>query len=210
MPESHVRAPSFPMSTPIHPPLCPRSGALDVPVPDVDPSRWDGVEMDLGAFRALPRVPGFKYELLDGTVIEGLRTDTFGSVPQIDVLFVAPEAQRRGIGTALLHAFARAVHADDESRIVSSSHPANRASRNWHRSLSFYPLPSRSLIRHIRTCLQANLEHGHVLEADGRPASAMLGRIATRLQAAERERFAAAHPIQWTREEDLLEQHLVS
>lgn len=47
-------------------------------------------------------------------------------------------------------------------------------------------------------------------EADDRAASAMLSQIATRLQDAEREHFAAPHPIQWTREEDLLEQHLVS
>jgi hypothetical protein len=38
----------------------------------------------------------------------------------------------------------------------------------------------------------------------------MLGQVDARLQEAERNRFAAAHPIQWRREEDLLEQHTVS
>ena len=193
------------MSVPIPPSLCLRPGALDVPVPKVDPTRPDGVAMGSDKFRALPRVPGYKHELIDGTarirpvdsplvllaaptadlrtrtqppdqgtvrplapddrdalvtlwadifvempdyggvdrddiradaqeqidvllnspegpnamrsrvalrdgtVVGGLLADTFGAVPQIDVLFVAPEAQRRGVGAALLHAFARTV-----------------------------------------------------------------------------------------------------
>jgi hypothetical protein len=55
------------MSTPIYPPLCLRPGALDVPVPKVDPMRWNGASMDAAKFRTLPRVPGYRYELLDGT-----------------------------------------------------------------------------------------------------------------------------------------------
>lgn len=56
-----------PVSTPIHPPLCLRPGALDVPTPDVDPSRWNGITMEADEFRALPRVPGYTHELIDGT-----------------------------------------------------------------------------------------------------------------------------------------------
>ena len=55
------------MSTPIYPPLCLRPSALDVPVPDVAPMRWNGASMDAAKFRTLPRVPGYRYELLDGT-----------------------------------------------------------------------------------------------------------------------------------------------
>lgn len=55
------------MNSPTHPPLCLRPNVLDVPAPDVDPARWDGVAMESDEFRALPRVPGYKYELLDGT-----------------------------------------------------------------------------------------------------------------------------------------------
>jgi len=72
------------------------------------------------------------------------------------------------------------------------------------------PRPGRSLIRPLHRCLRTNLQHGHVSEQEGRPAHAMLGQVDARLQEAERNRFAAAHPIQWRREEDLLEQHTVS
>ncbi|PSQ88118.1 MAG: hypothetical protein BRD30_07705 [Bacteroidetes bacterium QH_2_63_10] len=72
------------------------------------------------------------------------------------------------------------------------------------------PRPGRSLIRPLHRCLRTNLPHGHVSEQEGRPAHAMLGQVDARLQEAERNRFAAAHPIQWRREEDLLEQHTVS
>lgn len=294
------------MDTPIHPPLCLRPGALDVPVPDVNPARWDGASMEQSEFLALPRVPGYKYELLDGTarirpvdspvillaartvdvlaraspseqatvrplapddrdalvtlwadifvempdygwvdreyirddaqeridallenadgqnarrsrvavrdgtVVGGLLADTFGSAPQIDVLFVAPEAQRQGLGAVLLHAFAHAVCADDALRIVSTSHPANRASRDWHRTMGFYPLPDRSLIRHVRTTLQANLKHGHVPEADARPVIETLAQIDERLRETERERPRAVQPIRWAQDEKLLDRHLVA
>lgn len=148
--------------------------------------------------------------LRDGTVVGGLLADTFGTVPQIDVLFVAPEAQRWGIGTALLHAFARTVHADDEPRIVSASHPANTASRRWHRAMGFVPLPSRSLIQHFRICLRANLAHGHVPAERGRPVEAMLDRIVDRLRGAERSHPTSVHPIQWRRESTRLEQYLLA
>lgn len=294
------------MSTTIHPPLCLRPGALDVPVPDVDPSRWDGAAMEQSEFLALPRVPGYKYELLDGTaricpvdsplILLAARTDdvlartslsnqatvrplspddrdalvtlwadifvempdygwvdrdhiradaqeridallenpegvdtarsrlafrngtavggllavTFGSAPQIDVLFVAPDAQRRGVGTALFYDFARAVHADDEPRIVSTSHPANRASRDWHRAMGFYPLPDRSLIRHVCTTLQANLKHGHIPAEAGRPIVTTLTQIAKRLLETERKCPGGVLPIHWAQDDKLLEQHLIA
>lgn len=97
--------------------------------------------------------------LHDGAVVGALLPDMFGSYPQIDVLFVAPDWQRRGVGTALLRTFAQAVRADDAPCVVSTSHPANRASRGWHRAMGFCPLPSRPLIQHLRLCLQANLVH---------------------------------------------------
>lgn len=293
------------MSTPTPPPLCLRPSVLDVPTPDVDPARWDGVAMGSDEFRALPRVPGYKHELIDGTVrirpvdsplvllaartadlrarahppdpgtvrplapgdrdalvtlwadifaempdygradrdhiradareqidalldnpegvdamrsrvalrdgtvVGGLLADTFGAVPQIDVLFVAPAAQRQGVGAALLHAFVRAVHADDEPRVVSTSHPANMGSRRWHRAMGFVPLPSRSLVQHLRICLRTNLAHGHVPAERGRPVEAMLDRIVDRLRDAERSHPTAVHPIQWRRESTRLEQYLL-
>ena len=293
------------MSTPIPPPLCLRPSVLDVPTPDVDPARWNGVAMGSDKFRALPRVPGYKHELIDGTarirpvdsplvllaaptadlrtrtqppdrgtvrplapddrdalvtlwadifvempdyggvdrddiradaqeqidalldnpegadamrsrvalrdgtVVGGLLADTFGAVPQIDVLFVAPEVQRQGVGAALLHAFARAVLADDEPRIISTSHPANTASRQWHRTMGFVPLPSRSLVQHVRICLRTNLAHGHVPAERGRPVEAMLAGIVDRLRDAERSHPTSVHPIQWRREPTRLEQYLL-
>lgn len=292
------------MSTPTPPPLCLRPSVLDVPTPDVGPARWDGVAMGSDEFRALPRVPGYKHELInvtarirpidsplvllaaptadlrtrtqppdrgtvrpltpddrdalvtlwpdifaempdyggvdrdyiwadaqeqidalldspegadamrsrvalrDGTVVGGLLADAFGAVPQIDVLFVAPEAQRQGVGAALLHAFARAVPAD-EPRIISTSHPANTASRQWHRTMGFVPLPSRSLVQHVRICLRTNLAHGHVPAEQGRPVEAMLDRIVDRLRDAERSHPTSVHPIQWRRESTRLEQYLL-
>lgn len=293
------------MSVPIPPPLCLRPGALDVPVPKVDPMRWDGASMDAAKFRTLPQVPGYRYELLDGTarirpvdsplillaartddgmaparppasvtlrpprlrdrdalvnlwtdlfaerpdhgragrehiradaqkrvdalldssneplldwacvafhdgaVVGALLPDMFGSYPQIDVLFVAPDWQRRGVGTTLLRTFAQAVRADDAPCVVSTSHPANRASRGWHRAMGFCPLPSRPLIQHLRLCLQANLVHDHVPANQGRPAKTMLDQIADRLRASERKHPTAVHPIRWAQEDDALEQYLV-
>jgi GNAT superfamily N-acetyltransferase len=292
------------MSTPIHSPLCLRPGALDVPTPDVDPSRWNGITMEADEFHALPRVPGYKYELIDGTarirpvdsplillairtddvpaqtrpsvpttvrplapndqdalvtlwadifverpdygrvdrdhiradaqkqidalldnseganatcsrvalrdgtVVGGLLASTFGKHPQIDVLFVAPHEQRQGIGRTLLRAFVQAVRTD--AHIVSTSHPANRASRGWHRSLGFCPLPDRSLIRHLQAVLQANLKHGHVPEENGQPVKDTLNQIADRLHKTERERPVVVHPIHWPREDELLEQYIVA
>jgi len=294
------------MDTPIPPPLCLRPGALDVPIPDAAPSRWDGAVMDQSEFLALPRVPGYKYELLDGTtrirpvdspvilwvartkevlaqahsstgatvrppapedrdalatlwadvfvqhpdygwvdreyihsdaqdrldalldtpdaqnarrsrvavrngaVVGGLLADTFGSAPQIDVLFVSPDAQRRGIGAALLHDFAQAARADDEPRIVSTSHPANRTSRAWHRAMGFRPLPDRSLVRHVCTTLRANLEHDHVSETDAQPVLEILDQIADRLRETEGERPRAVQPIRWGQDDNLLAQYLVA
>jgi ribosomal protein S18 acetylase RimI-like enzyme len=145
--------------------------------------------------------------LRDGTVVGGLLAGTFGATPQIDVLFVAPDTQRRGIGRALLHAFARAVQPD--ARIVSTSHPANRASRNWHRNTGFCPLPDRSLIQHLQSSLRANLKHGHVPEEESRPVMATLTQIGDRLRETEREHPAAVHPIRWMREDTLLERYLI-
>jgi GNAT superfamily N-acetyltransferase len=290
------------VNTPL--PLCLHPTLLDVPAPNVNPRTWNGATLAYDAFLALPRVPGYRYEFLDGTarirpvdhplillaartstvqartapppssctvrplapdhrdalvalwtdiftplpdyatadrtsiradaqkridallaapatpnttrsrvalrndtVIGGLLADTFGPHPQLDVIFVAPSAQRRGAARALLHAFAKATRS--HSHLVSSAHPANRESRQWHRRMGFVPLPDRPLVRHLQAHLRANLAHDHVPATAGKQAKTMLDRIADRLRRAEHEHPAAVHPIRWAQDEDLLPQYLV-
>ena len=72
------------MSMPAPSPFRLRPGALDVPAPDVDPMRWDGTVIGSSAFLALPRVPGYKYKLLDGTLTEKTHPSRYpGSVARV-------------------------------------------------------------------------------------------------------------------------------
>lgn len=292
------------------PPLCLLPSGVDLPVPNVDPMQWHESTMVLDTFNALPRHPGYKYELWDGTasirpadsalatlvaslreatrraeqrscdasgavrplrpddrnalvdlwtevfdplpdygladrvfirsdaerqldelladpaseevfhsrvattegtIVGALLTTTFGSTPEIDVIFVAPDYRNQGIGSALLEEVGQRLLQAGEHRIVSGYHLANEGSRTWHRRLGFYELPDLTLARHRYRCVRMNLDHGHYADPEAaRDHVAHLERVIDRMERAEQDHFSAVHPSQWPREEEgLLERYFL-
>lgn len=290
------------------PPLCLLPSGVNVPVPDVDPMQWHEATMDMDTFNALPRHPGYKYELwegtasirpaesalatlvaslpealrrteqrscdapgavrrlrpddrdalvglwtdvfdplpdygladracirsdaerqlkelladpaseevfrsrvvtTEGTIVGALLTTTFGSTPEIDIIFVAPDRQEQGIGSALLGDVGQRLLQAGERRIVSGYHLANEGSRAWHRRLGFVELPDLTLARRRYRCVRMNLDRGHYADPEAaRDHAAHLERIIDRMERAEQDHFSAVHPLQWSREgETLLERY---
>lgn len=65
--------------------------------------------------------------------------------PLLDVLFIRPAWQRRGLGTALVASAVSALHAAGETKLFSRCHLGNEASVAWHRRFGFVEEPDLTL-----------------------------------------------------------------
>lgn len=66
----------------------------------------------------------------------------------LDMLFIVPEWQRRGLATALVGMAVNELHADGIGTLESAYVLGNAPSRAWHRSVGFVELPDLTLARH--------------------------------------------------------------
>jgi len=67
--------------------------------------------------------------------------------PMLDLLFVAPDRQRRGLATALVSAAVNELHQLGEKRLMSRYHVGNDQSRAWHQQFGFVEEPDLMLAR---------------------------------------------------------------
>lgn len=84
-------------------------------------------------------------------------------IPFLDLLFVPPAWQRKGIATALV---AQAVNTLHEARIpvlTSRYDLANTASRNWHHRFGFEDSPGWLASRHLRAYFQQELHRRELI-----------------------------------------------
>lgn len=65
----------------------------------------------------------------------------------LDILFIRPRWQRRGVATALLGAAMQSLHQAGETQMESAYDLANEASRAWHEGMGFVELPDLHLAR---------------------------------------------------------------
>ncbi len=79
----------------------------------------------------------------DGRVVGGaaLLVETDDKCPLLDMLFVAPEWQRRGIATALVSSAVNQLHGRGYRRLKSRYMLGNDKSRAWHEGFGFSPIP---------------------------------------------------------------------
>jgi RimJ/RimL family protein N-acetyltransferase len=63
----------------------------------------------------------------------------------LDMVFVAPSWQRRGVATALVSAVLTELHATGWGRLVSRYQPGNAASQAWHQRFGFRDEPDLGL-----------------------------------------------------------------
>jgi GNAT superfamily N-acetyltransferase len=71
--------------------------------------------------------------------------------PMLDLLFVHPHWQRRGIATALVSRAVNTLAGAGVPILLSRYDLANAASRIWHRSFGFVDLPGWLTARHLRS-----------------------------------------------------------
>lgn len=80
-----------------------------------------------------------------GSVVGGaaLLVEMDDGCPLLDILFVAPEWQRRGIATALVSSAVNQLHGTGYRRLKSRYMLGNEKSRAWHERFGFSPIPDR-------------------------------------------------------------------
>lgn len=61
--------------------------------------------------------------------------------PALDILFIRPRWQRKGLGTLLVSTAMNALFADGETTLESAFDLANEGSRLWHEKMGFTELP---------------------------------------------------------------------
>jgi len=61
--------------------------------------------------------------------------------PVLDLLFIRPQWQRRGLATALVASAMNALHQAGEGTLTSCYQLANTASQAWHRAFGFVERP---------------------------------------------------------------------
>lgn len=109
--------------------------------------------------------------------------------PLLDLLFVAPAGQRRGVATALGAAVLNQLHRAGATRLASKYHIGNDESRAWHQHFGFVEEPDLTRARLYQMCARHELWRGEELG---------------NLPAAERARLAAACEF-WERQVEELE-----
>lgn len=74
-----------------------------------------------------------------------LVTGEFGAM--LDLLFVAPDRQRRGVAEALASSVVNELHRLGHATLTSRYHIGNEQSRDWHRRFGFVELPDLAAAR---------------------------------------------------------------
>jgi GNAT superfamily N-acetyltransferase len=77
--------------------------------------------------------------------------------PMLDMLFVRPRWQRRGLATALLSWCLRELHRRGDTILRSRYHLANEASQAWHRNFGFIEEPDLLLAQLYLRCATQEL-----------------------------------------------------
>jgi len=77
--------------------------------------------------------------------------------PMLDMLFIRPRWQRRGLATALLSGCLEELHRREEPILRSRYHLANEASLAWHREFGFTEEPDLSLAQLYLRCAAQEL-----------------------------------------------------
>lgn len=73
-------------------------------------------------------------------------------IPHLDLLFVVPRWQRRGLATALVAAAGNELHRTGATVLRSRYHLGNEASRTWHRRVGVVEEPDLTLAQvHLRS-----------------------------------------------------------
>jgi N-acetylglutamate synthase-like GNAT family acetyltransferase len=121
----------------------------------------------------------------------------------LDMLFIVPGWQHRGLGTALVGAAMNLLHKAGVGNLESAYVLGNAPSRAWHRKFGFKELPDLTLARHyahhytsevrrlrlLGTSLPAELRKFEALREHWRNEAARLDRIA------DREGYEAVTPL---------------
>lgn len=61
--------------------------------------------------------------------------------PELDLLFIHPNQQRQGIARCLVEGIINQLYQQGHSQLFSTYHICNQASRAWHESMGFEPIP---------------------------------------------------------------------
>ncbi len=103
--------------------------------------------------------------VVDNSVVGAALFRAEHDIPFLDLLYVLPDWQRKGIATAMV---AQAVNSLYEARIpvlTSRYDLANTASRDWHHRFGFKDSPGWLATRHLRAHFRQEL-HRHELIGD--------------------------------------------
>ena len=76
---------------------------------------------------------GKRESVVGASLVVGMR----GGSPLLDILFVAPEWQRKGVATALVSSVIHRLHHGGHRRLKSRYNLGNDGSRAWHREFGF-------------------------------------------------------------------------
>lgn len=87
--------------------------------------------------------------------------------PMLDMLFVRPRWQRRGVATALLSRFLEELRHRGETILRSRYHLANESSQAWHRKVGFTEEPDLLLAKLYLRCAAQELDRREKLSELG-------------------------------------------
>lgn len=130
------------------------------------------------SFLARERTPQDETEAVAGAALL-IRTED--ERPMLDMLFIRPHWQRRGLATALLSRCLEELHRREEPILRSRYHLANEASQAWHREAGFTEEPDLSLAQLYLRCAAQKLRQ--------RESAGGLGDEERRCLVAEQERW---------------------
>jgi len=108
-----------------------------------------GEPLFAGSFLARDPTPQDDTEAVVGAALL-IRTED--ERPMLDMLFMRPRWQRRGLATALLSRCLEELHRREEPILRSRHHLANEASQAWHREFGFTGEPDLSLAQLYLRC----------------------------------------------------------
>jgi GNAT superfamily N-acetyltransferase len=122
--------------------------------------------------------------------------------PVLDLLFVRPAWQRRGLATALVASAMNDLHRDGERTLTSSYHLANLTSQAWHRAFGFVERPdlryAQAYYRHARHELSRREASGGLTTVARAALQAEIAywrdQVAALERLAEEQDFWAAYP----------------
>lgn len=134
----------------------------------IDYCDWESAKIEWAAQRNLTTffdgergepLPASRVAIQQGEVVgAALIVERVDGRPLLDLLFVAPHWQRRGIATALLAAALNALHAAGFEKLSSRYLLGNEQSRHWHQRSGFVDEPDHFLARHYYRHYQHEVE----------------------------------------------------